>query len=152
MDWMANYIGCHTCSQRRIDCDRTEPQCLKCEARGYKCPGFGIRYRFMQSDSPVKFGDHQHSHSPSQDLLSSQETKRFERFKSQVVHRRSPEAVHNYVESHPQIHAEEEKEDALEVISGRFVDMILPKPQIIGNPYRLDNESRIFLEYCKPLQ
>ncbi|KAL3418613.1 hypothetical protein PVAG01_10329 [Phlyctema vagabunda] len=38
--------GCYNCSQRRIDCDRTEPTCLKCTAKGLTCSGLGIRYRF----------------------------------------------------------------------------------------------------------
>lgn len=38
--------GCYECSQRRIHCDRTQPQCAKCLARGLACSGLGIRYRF----------------------------------------------------------------------------------------------------------
>ncbi|CZR38317.1 uncharacterized protein FPRO_06492 [Fusarium proliferatum ET1] len=38
--------GCYQCSRRRIDCDRTEPTCGKCSAKGIKCSGLGLRYRF----------------------------------------------------------------------------------------------------------
>lgn len=31
-----------------MDCDRTTPSCLKCVARGIKCSGLGIRYRFRE--------------------------------------------------------------------------------------------------------
>ncbi|CAJ0551264.1 Ff.00g111940.m01.CDS01 [Fusarium sp. VM40] len=38
--------GCYQCSRRRIDCDREEPACGKCCAKGIKCSGLGLRYRF----------------------------------------------------------------------------------------------------------
>lgn len=38
-------IGCHNCSQRRINCDRNSP-CQKCVKKGIECCGLGIRYRF----------------------------------------------------------------------------------------------------------
>ncbi|PWY85794.1 hypothetical protein BO94DRAFT_575790 [Aspergillus sclerotioniger CBS 115572] len=38
--------GCHECSQRRVNCDRKEPTCGKCEAKGIECSGLGIRVRF----------------------------------------------------------------------------------------------------------
>lgn len=38
--------GCHECSQRRIHCDRAEPECKKCMQKGLKCSGLGIRHRF----------------------------------------------------------------------------------------------------------
>jgi hypothetical protein len=38
--------GCYQCSRRRIDCDRKEPECAKCIAKGIKCSGLGLRYRF----------------------------------------------------------------------------------------------------------
>ncbi|KAH9226477.1 hypothetical protein K456DRAFT_1754827 [Colletotrichum gloeosporioides 23] len=38
--------GCFECSKRRISCDRTEPECEKCQSRGLKCSGLGIRHRF----------------------------------------------------------------------------------------------------------
>lgn len=40
------YQGCHNCSQRRIKCDLSRPQCNKCLRKGLECPGYGIRYRF----------------------------------------------------------------------------------------------------------
>ncbi|KAF4836808.1 Transcriptional regulatory protein moc3 [Colletotrichum siamense] len=39
-------IGCFECSKRRISCDRTEPECEKCQSRGLRCSGLGIRHRF----------------------------------------------------------------------------------------------------------
>ncbi|ETI21003.1 hypothetical protein G647_07346 [Cladophialophora carrionii CBS 160.54] len=46
-----NYVpkvkGCFECSQRRIDCDRTQPNCAKCVAKGINCSGLGPRYRFV---------------------------------------------------------------------------------------------------------
>ncbi|WXC56560.1 hypothetical protein SNK03_002493 [Fusarium graminearum] len=38
--------GCYQCSRRRIDCDRQEPECVKCVTKGIKCSGLGLRYRF----------------------------------------------------------------------------------------------------------
>lgn len=38
--------GCYPCSRRRIHCDRTEPSCKKCDSRGLKCIGLGLRVRF----------------------------------------------------------------------------------------------------------
>ncbi|KAF9887403.1 hypothetical protein FE257_010258 [Aspergillus nanangensis] len=38
--------GCYECSQRRISCDRTQPQCEKCVQKGLQCSGLGVRYRF----------------------------------------------------------------------------------------------------------
>lgn len=44
--------GCYECSQRRIDCDRTEPSCNKCSSRGLSCSGFGVKYRFRNGFVP----------------------------------------------------------------------------------------------------
>ncbi|VUC30678.1 unnamed protein product [Clonostachys rosea] len=38
--------GCYECSQRRVSCDRQEPECGKCISRGLKCSGLDVRYRF----------------------------------------------------------------------------------------------------------
>lgn len=38
--------GCYDCNKRRIICDETEPQCLKCVKKGLQCSGMGLRYRF----------------------------------------------------------------------------------------------------------
>lgn len=38
--------GCYPCSRRRIHCDRTEPTCHKCAARGLQCTGLGLKLRF----------------------------------------------------------------------------------------------------------
>lgn len=32
-------------------CDLTEPTCKKCEKKGLKCPGYGIRYRFTSGQT-----------------------------------------------------------------------------------------------------
>ncbi|EED21164.1 aminotransferase, putative [Talaromyces stipitatus ATCC 10500] len=37
---------CYECSRRRIDCDRQQPTCQKCETKGLACSGLDIRYRF----------------------------------------------------------------------------------------------------------
>lgn len=39
-------LGCYHCSQRRIDCDRGQPACIKCVSKGLLCSGLGVRYRF----------------------------------------------------------------------------------------------------------
>lgn len=39
-------LGCYECSQRRIHCDRGQPECQKCISKGVKCSGLGIRHRF----------------------------------------------------------------------------------------------------------
>lgn len=44
-------LGCYECSQRRIHCDRGEPNCAKCAAKGFNCSGLGVRYRFS-NDGP----------------------------------------------------------------------------------------------------
>lgn len=39
--------GCYECSQRRVNCDRGEPACAKCMARGLECSGMdNSKYRF----------------------------------------------------------------------------------------------------------
>lgn len=45
------FLGCYQCSRRRISCDRTEPQCLKCTRTNLECSGLGTRYRWAK---PVK--------------------------------------------------------------------------------------------------
>ncbi|KAL1874765.1 hypothetical protein VTK73DRAFT_184 [Phialemonium thermophilum] len=45
--------GCYECSQRRINCDRTEPSCEKCIAKGIECSGMGgKRDRFRNAFCP----------------------------------------------------------------------------------------------------
>ena len=39
-------LGCYECSQRRINCDRGEPDCAKCVSKGFACSGIGPKYRF----------------------------------------------------------------------------------------------------------
>lgn len=39
--------GCYECSQRRINCDRSEPSCYKCASRGLVCSGLEPKYTFL---------------------------------------------------------------------------------------------------------
>lgn len=39
-DISSNGTDCRRCVKRRIKCDRSIPQCQKCNVRGYDCPGF----------------------------------------------------------------------------------------------------------------
>lgn len=39
---------CPKCRSRRIKCDRTLPECGKCHARGFQCPGYGLILRWGQ--------------------------------------------------------------------------------------------------------
>ncbi|KAI1394413.1 uncharacterized protein F4822DRAFT_388116, partial [Hypoxylon trugodes] len=55
--------GCYECSQRRIHCDRGEPNCDKCVSRGLECSGItGKRHRFRNGYTP-KRKNHQSSES-----------------------------------------------------------------------------------------
>lgn len=49
-------VGCYECSQRRVNCDKAEPVCGKCQSRGIACSGYGIRYRFRR-DSSLAYQD-----------------------------------------------------------------------------------------------
>jgi hypothetical protein len=49
-------VGCYECSQRRVNCDKAEPVCGKCQSRGLACSGYGIRYRFRR-DSTLAYQD-----------------------------------------------------------------------------------------------
>ncbi|SCV34353.1 uncharacterized protein FFB14_04834 [Fusarium fujikuroi] len=40
--------GCSICSRRRIICDLGQPSCQKCIGRGFTCPGYGPRLRWVQ--------------------------------------------------------------------------------------------------------
>ncbi|KAF5661360.1 fungal transcriptional regulatory [Fusarium circinatum] len=40
--------GCSTCSKRRIICDLGQPSCQKCLGRGFTCPGYAPRLRWVQ--------------------------------------------------------------------------------------------------------
>lgn len=46
-------LGCQPCSRRRINCDRTEPSCLKCIHAEIECPGLGTRYRWARPLHPT---------------------------------------------------------------------------------------------------
>ncbi|CAH0038485.1 unnamed protein product [Clonostachys solani] len=43
--------GCYECSKRRINCDRTEPNCQKCVSKGLSCSGLGQGYTFVDGFS-----------------------------------------------------------------------------------------------------
>ncbi|RSL90523.1 hypothetical protein CDV31_015667 [Fusarium ambrosium] len=49
--------GCYECSQRRINCDRGEPECAKCVSKGLACSGIGSRYRFRNGLAVKRKGD-----------------------------------------------------------------------------------------------
>ncbi|OJJ99590.1 hypothetical protein ASPACDRAFT_1856184 [Aspergillus aculeatus ATCC 16872] len=55
--------GCYECSQRRIHCDRKEPACGKCTAKGISCSGLGMRFRFR--DASKRRGPRKHILPPS---------------------------------------------------------------------------------------
>ncbi|KAH6972422.1 hypothetical protein BKA56DRAFT_493345 [Ilyonectria sp. MPI-CAGE-AT-0026] len=46
------FEGCHECCKRRLKCDKTEPECLKCLKKGIGCSGQGFRYVSTQT-TPV---------------------------------------------------------------------------------------------------
>ncbi|KAI9930553.1 hypothetical protein ASPWEDRAFT_27073 [Aspergillus wentii DTO 134E9] len=39
---------CPRCQRRRIKCDRGLPGCKKCAKRSLECPGYGLRYKWVQ--------------------------------------------------------------------------------------------------------
>ncbi len=41
-------IACHNCRRRRLKCDRSLPQCLKCIKRGQECLGYQRLFRWEQ--------------------------------------------------------------------------------------------------------
>lgn len=61
--------GCYECSQRRIHCDRKEPACEKCIAKGISCSGLGMRFRFR--DASKRRGPRKHTLPPYVGSLSS---------------------------------------------------------------------------------
>ncbi|EGU74229.1 hypothetical protein FOXB_15260 [Fusarium oxysporum f. sp. conglutinans Fo5176] len=42
------WCGCSICSTGRIICDLGQPSCQKCIGRGFTCPGYGPRLRWVQ--------------------------------------------------------------------------------------------------------
>lgn len=46
--------GCYECCKRRLKCDKTEPECLKCLKKGISCSGQGLRCRFSGHMAPAK--------------------------------------------------------------------------------------------------
>ncbi|KAH7134051.1 hypothetical protein EDB81DRAFT_89812 [Dactylonectria macrodidyma] len=45
--------GCYECCKRRLKCDKTEPECLKCLKKGISCSGQGLRCRFSGHMTPA---------------------------------------------------------------------------------------------------
>ncbi|KAI1251611.1 hypothetical protein MGN70_006179 [Eutypa lata] len=43
--------ACYNCVKRRIICDTTAPRCNKCAKKKLECPGYGVRYRFVEKKS-----------------------------------------------------------------------------------------------------
>ncbi|QUC22746.1 uncharacterized protein UV8b_06987 [Ustilaginoidea virens] len=41
-------VGCCECRMRRVRCDKTEPECLKCRKKGIACSGQGFECRFSK--------------------------------------------------------------------------------------------------------
>lgn len=79
---------CPKCRSRRIQCDRTLPECRKCGSRGLKCPGYGIILRWGQgvasrgrlagqqlpiraSESAIPGGPRDHTHPQNEEIQTS---------------------------------------------------------------------------------
>src|SRR5688572_11664385 len=45
--------GCPQCRNRRLRCDKTEPECLKCIKKGLRCSGQGFECRFSSHMSKL---------------------------------------------------------------------------------------------------
>ncbi|KAI0472206.1 hypothetical protein GGR56DRAFT_112637 [Xylariaceae sp. FL0804] len=57
--------ACHNCRRRRLRCDRSVPECLKCGRTGQKCLGYGQLYRWTE---PLQ--SHIHGHCPRPDTIT----------------------------------------------------------------------------------
>ncbi|KAH7418878.1 hypothetical protein BKA64DRAFT_635993 [Cadophora sp. MPI-SDFR-AT-0126] len=138
-DYRRKVKGCHICSQRRINCDLREPQCKKCTSKGYKCPGFGIRYRFKDEigepgalavtrvtenlPPPASYArEKQKNHVFACDGIQSFETPPFQQ-ETEVDH------------------------DAQAAWSVSIGVKTHQAPQMMVNPYRLDAQTRFFFDY-----
>ncbi|KAK0123739.1 hypothetical protein ONS95_008746 [Cadophora gregata] len=45
--------GCNNCKNRRVKCDETRPQCLKCVRSGRQCEGYPAYKRTLESAIPI---------------------------------------------------------------------------------------------------
>ncbi|KAE8372298.1 hypothetical protein BDV26DRAFT_104002 [Aspergillus bertholletiae] len=45
--------GCRACLQRRVKCDQTRPECLRCQKRKIPCPGYQKRFQFYHKTAPA---------------------------------------------------------------------------------------------------
>ncbi|KAE8396911.1 hypothetical protein BDV37DRAFT_88719 [Aspergillus pseudonomiae] len=45
--------GCRACLQRRVKCDQTRPECLRCQKRQITCPGYQKRFQFYHKTAPA---------------------------------------------------------------------------------------------------
>ncbi|KNG80162.1 putative C6 finger domain protein [Aspergillus nomiae NRRL 13137] len=45
--------GCRACLQRRVKCDQTRPECLRCLKRKITCPGYQKRFQFYHKTAPA---------------------------------------------------------------------------------------------------
>ncbi|PTU25622.1 hypothetical protein P175DRAFT_0415671, partial [Aspergillus ochraceoroseus IBT 24754] len=46
--------GCLSCLSRKVKCDETHPQCLRCIKRGVQCPGYDRRFKFHDQTSRLR--------------------------------------------------------------------------------------------------
>ncbi|KAB8226249.1 hypothetical protein BDV33DRAFT_198071 [Aspergillus novoparasiticus] len=51
---VSNSKGCRMCVNRRIKCDETRPQCLRCIKRGCECPGYNRYFKFRDQTQALQ--------------------------------------------------------------------------------------------------
>ncbi|OGM51296.1 hypothetical protein ABOM_000185 [Aspergillus bombycis] len=51
---VSNSKGCRMCVNRRIKCDETRPQCLRCIKRGCECPGYNRHFKFRDQTQALQ--------------------------------------------------------------------------------------------------
>ncbi|KAE8381214.1 hypothetical protein BDV26DRAFT_301979 [Aspergillus bertholletiae] len=51
---VSNSKGCRMCVNRRIKCDETRPQCLRCIKRGCECPGYSRHFKFRDQTQALR--------------------------------------------------------------------------------------------------
>ncbi|KAL4881870.1 hypothetical protein BJY04DRAFT_54567 [Aspergillus karnatakaensis] len=49
--------SCRECLHRRVKCDRTRPECQRCQARGMRCPGYRRALKFYNQTTDGDFTD-----------------------------------------------------------------------------------------------
>ncbi|KAE8409789.1 hypothetical protein BDV37DRAFT_267467 [Aspergillus pseudonomiae] len=54
MTGASNSKGCRMCVNRRIKCDETRPQCLRCIKRGCECPGYDRHFKFRDQTQALQ--------------------------------------------------------------------------------------------------